>query len=134
MKNMKEDQPNQGNPPNQIFSQVFLPLLLAVAVVALSAYYLFSNLVSGTIDFRMWSDISVMVIFLPLILFGLPVLMIIFAHIVLVAKIQRKVLEIGKKMRPVFIQIVKAVANFAIRSTKPLIALKSGFSFFNRQN
>jgi hypothetical protein len=134
MKNMKEDQPNQGNPPNQIFSQVFLPLLLAVAVVALSAYYLFSNLVSGTIDFRMWSDISVMVIFLPLILFGFPVLMIIFAHIVLVAKIQRKVLEIGKKMRPVFIQIVKAVANFAIRSTKPLIALKSGFSFFNRQN
>jgi hypothetical protein len=108
--------------------------LLAVAVVALSAYYLFSNLVSGTIDFRMWSDISVMVIFLPLILFGFPVLMIIFAHIVLVAKIQRKVLEIGKKMRPVFIQIVKAVANFAIRSTKPLIALKSGFSFFNRQN
>jgi hypothetical protein len=134
MKNMKEDQPNQGNPPNQIFSQVFLPLLFAVAVVALSAYILFSNLVSGTIDVRMWSDISVMVIFLPLILFGLSVLMIILAHIVLVAKIQRKVLDIGKKMRPVFIQIARAVANFAILSTKPLIALKSGFSFFNRQN
>ena len=130
---MKEDHPKRVNPRNQIFSQVFLPFLIAFASVAFSGYFLFSSLVSGTTDFRMWSDISVMVIFLPLILFGLPFLMIILAHVVLVSKIQRTVLDMGKKMRPLFIKIARAVANFAILSTKPLISLKSGLSFLIRQ-
>lgn len=129
MANMKEDKSERINHPNQVFSQVFLPFLLFSVMVVFAGYFLFSSLVSGNTEFRMWSDISLIVIFLPLVLLALPLLMVILAHILLVARIQQKVLAFGKKVNPVFNQITKAVANLANLSTKPLIALKSGFSF-----
>lgn len=118
---------------NQIFSQVFLPFMLAFAMVALAGYFLFSGLVSGSADLRMSSDISVMIVFLPLILLGPAIMAIILLHIVLAAKVQQKIVELGKKIKPVFFHITKAAANLANLSTKPLIALKSGIPFFIRQ-
>jgi hypothetical protein len=133
MTDMKEDQSQRLKRPNQIFSQIFLPLLLAFSVVAVTGYFLFTNLMLESADFRMWSDISVMIIFLPLIFLSLPFFMLIMLQSVLVVKIQQKVLVLGNKISPGFTHIVKAMANLANLSAKPLIALKSGFSFFKKK-
>jgi hypothetical protein len=133
MTDMKEDQSDRIKRPNQIFSQVFLPFLLAFSVVAFAGFFLFSNLISESTDFRIWSDISVMIIFLPLILLSLPIFMLIMIKSVLVVKIQQKVLALGKKINPGITHILRAIAHLANLSAKPLIALKSGFSFFMKQ-
>jgi asparagine N-glycosylation enzyme membrane subunit Stt3 len=127
---MKVVQPERSDQSNQIFSQILVPFVIAFIATAVAGYFLFSSLVSGTSEIRMWSDISVMIIFLPLIFFGLPLLLIIIAHIVLTVKIQQKVGDIGKKIRPVFIKSVVTASDLANLLSKPLIALKSGIPFF----
>lgn len=133
MANMKKEQLERENHSNQIFSQILLPFLLAFAVVAYAGYFLFSTLISGSIDFRIWSDISVMLIFLPLILLALPWIMLLIVHIFLVVKIQQIVLDMGEKTNPVFTRILRTIADLGSFPTKPLIALMSGFPFFRRQ-
>lgn len=133
MANMEKDQSERINHSNHIFIQVTLPFLLAFTVVAYAGYFLFSTLVSGTTDFRMWSDISVMLIFLPLILLALPWILILMVHIILVVKVQQIVLDMGEKINPVFTRILRAIADLGNLPTKPLIALISRFPFFRRQ-
>jgi len=131
---MKADQQEPIKQQNQIFSQILLPFIIALFSTGVAGYFLFSNLVSDTADFRIWSDISVMVIFLPFIVIGPLLIMLMIAHIVLVAMLRQKVVELGKKLKPLFNKVSGVAADLAGLSTKSLIALKSGFSSFNKRS
>ncbi|MBM3138045.1 MAG: hypothetical protein FJZ98_07640 [Chloroflexi bacterium] len=126
---MKAEQQKSTNRPNQILGQILLPFIVAFLSTSVAGYFLFSGLVSDSFDFRVWSDISVAFIFLPFILFGPVMIMLMIANIFFVAKLQQKVLEVGKKLQPLFHQTAGAAANLTNLLTKSLIAFKSGFSF-----
>ncbi len=126
---MKAEPARQENHPNQIFSQIILPFLLFFALVVCGGYFLFSRLVSGSADFRMWSDISVVIIFLPLIFIG-PILLVIFmAKIALVSAIQEKVQGFFGKVSPVILKITRSGTHVAQFLAKPFVAINTGLSF-----
>jgi hypothetical protein len=127
---MKTDHSQRDNNPNQVFSQIALPFTMVIILVAVGGYLLFSNLAAGTADYRMSSDISVIIIFLPLIL-SMPLLLIVIILLMaLVTAVQDQIKGIFKKISPMLINLLEGTTNITQLFTRPLIAIRTGLSIF----
>ena len=130
---MKATTETQENHPNQIFGQIILPFLLFLALVAIGGYLLFSRVASGGADLRMSSDISTMIVFLPLILISPIFLVMIMMVIALISAFQEKIKGLFGKINPVILKISTGAANLAHFISRPVIAAKTGFSWFTNR-
>ena len=130
---MKANTETQENHKNQIFSQIILPFLLFLALVVVGGYLLFSRVVSGSADLRMSSDISTMIVFLPFIIISPIFLVMIMMIIALVLAFQEKINGLFRKINPIILKISTGAANLAHFVSRPVIAAKTGFSWFTNR-
>jgi uncharacterized membrane protein YhdT len=71
----------------QTFWQIYFPLLVALATVAVVFFLLFGKPAGGGIDIRVWADIAAILIILPLLLIVLMILVIALAGSAITYKI-----------------------------------------------
>jgi hypothetical protein len=126
---------NNNRIKNQVFSQIIFPMICFILIVVASSYFLFINLFSGKMDFRVWSDISVLVVILPVILSFVFTFIFIAGLIYVISLFQPKLNNALIKVN----SIVKSISFWTIKSTdlisQPVIHLETFisqiFSLFN---
>jgi hypothetical protein len=89
---------NNHQTKNQVISQIVFPMLFFILAVGVSSFFLFSNLSSGKMDYRIWSDISILIIFIPVILSFVFTLLFTTLLIFLISIFQSKLLNALQKM------------------------------------
>ena len=70
----------------QIFWQIFFPMLLITGFFAFITYSFFGNTLIGKPDLRIWSDISLLIILLPLFFSFVITFILLFLVIYLVSR------------------------------------------------
>jgi hypothetical protein len=75
---------------NQVFLQIFLPMIFFIMVVGISSFFLFANLSSGAMDYHVWSDISILIIVFPVMLSFVFTFIFIALLIFLISRFQSK--------------------------------------------
>lgn len=113
---------------NQIFSQIVLPFLLFLILVSLGGLYLFGGLPGSSPDVRSWADISVAVIFLPLLFIGPIILVFLVLTILLFRNLQLKVEKLFSKVSPAAKKVFRGATSLIEALIKPVIAIQSGFA------
>lgn len=118
---------------NQVFFQVVLPFLLVFLLVVFAGILLFSRISSGTTDIRVWADIAVVLIILPLLLCCLLFLVAMIIFIALAIEIQKKTAALLKRMNSIALNINGGIAKTAQSLIKPLIHIISRSSILKRK-
>jgi hypothetical protein len=121
MLEMKSESSTPGIHQNQVFSQVILPFLFFLILVVSAGFLLFSRISSGAFDMRVWADISVILIFLPLLMFFVIILLVIFLSIALITGIQKKVVSLFMRLNLLSSTIKDSVAKTSHSFIQPLI-------------
>ena len=113
---------------NQAFSQIIFPMICIVLVVVASTYFLFINLSAGKMDYRVWSDISILLIILPVILSFVFSFIFIAGLIFIISIFQPKLDNALLKVN----SIIKSISFWTIKGagliSRPMIHLESFFT------
>jgi hypothetical protein len=118
---------NNHHTKNQVFLQIILPMIFFFLIVSVSSFFLFTNLSSGKMDFRIWSDISILIIVLPVILIFVFTLLLIALLIFLISifqpKLNNALLKITSFMKTFTFWTIK-LSNLILQ---PMIRIESFF-------
>jgi len=120
-----------GNYRSQVVWQIYVPLLIFSGLIFLGGYYLFSNLSAAVMEYGIWLDISVLVIFSPLLLIGLILFILLLIKIILLAKIQGLIKVFFLKVSPLVRRILEMILKVIQLTSKPFIAIESTSSIFD---
>jgi uncharacterized membrane protein len=109
----------------QKFTQIFLPLILAVFAAGAAAYTIFSGIAGNALDHRVFGDISAILVILPVLI----LLVFKFIFLVLLIFLTKKIqAELAAKF-PKVSSFVEKIARIFIRTTgyavKPVIVGES---------
>jgi len=130
---MKSNHSLPDKPQNQAFFQVVLPFLLVFLLVIFAGILLFSRISSGTTDIRVWADIAVVLIILPLLLGCVLFLVAIIIFIALAIELQKKTAALLKRVNSIAFNINGGIAKIAQSFIKPLIHIISRSSILKRK-
>jgi hypothetical protein len=119
---------NTNKHGKQIFWQIYLPLILIIGVFAYSIISLFGNSTFNEMSFRIWSDISILVITLPIIFFFTFILILILLKIYLIFKLQPAISNAFLKTRSVSESILGWANKLTNHIIHPVILIESLFS------
>jgi hypothetical protein len=119
---------NNHQTKNQVFLQIILPMVFFILVIGATSFFLFSNLSSGKMDYRIWSDISILIIFIPLILSFVFTLLFTALLIFLISIFQSKLINALKKAN----SFIKTFSFWTIKLAnlilQPVIRIESFFT------
>lgn len=109
----------------QIVWQIYLPMILIAGVLAISSFFLFAKINSGEMDYRIWSDISILIITLPGILSFVFIFIFLAFLIYLISKIKPKIINVTLKMNSITATFFHWINTLSQWITQPLIRLES---------
>ncbi|MDP2966158.1 MAG: hypothetical protein Q8N39_09015 [Pelolinea sp.] len=109
----------------QIIGQVYLPMIFIVLVLAVSSFFLFGKLSDGEMDYRIWSDISILVITLPFILSFLFIFLLFSIVIYLISRLKVKFKKASLNLNSISAPIFHWIINLSRLITQPVIHLES---------
>lgn len=112
----------------QIFFQVFLPFALVFLIVAAILVLLFLELPEGNLDYRNWSNISILVISFPLILLSVVVFFGTCIAIYFNFIIKQKFMKIVDKLSGFSSKCSKIINKISALISTPVIQIGSVFS------
>jgi hypothetical protein len=116
---------NTNNHKRQIFWQIYFPMLLIFGVLAFFSYSFFGKTILGELDLRIWSDISLLVIALPLLFFFVFTFIFLFLIIYIISRYRSAIstvfLNIGN-ISTTISQWTSKITNFI---THPVIQIES---------
>lgn len=118
---------------NRKFWQVFFPFIVSVMIVIFAGYYLFSNIRSGNLNLRIWSDISAIIILLPVFFLVLIDISLIIILIGLVHQLRKAFDQNIGKIKTAAIKSNKILTKITGFLARPWIALESLSVIFTRK-
>ena len=116
---------NTNKHQKQIIWQVYLPMIFIVLVLAVSSFFLFGKLSDGEMDYRIWSDISILVITFPFILSFVFIFIFLSIVIYLVSRFKPKFTNALFKIYSVFAIIFHWINKLTYWITQPVIRIES---------
>ena len=121
---------NNSQHRKQIFWQVYFPLLILFGCVFLIGYYLFGKSGSGSFDIRILSDISILIILLPVIIYFIFAFACIYFTIYAIFRIYPVVGNLLQKSNLLSLNILNISKKVTGTFVHPIIAVESLFSQF----
>jgi len=115
---------------NQKYGQILLPFFGAVIIVTFLGYTLFNNIQSGNSNPRIWSDISVILLLFPAIVFLVIEFFLIALFISIAHQSQKIFVQKIDKIRTTIIKVNTLLKNTPECLAHPWIALESLFAIF----
>ena len=109
----------------QIVWQIYLPMILIAGVLAIFSFFLYAKLTSGEMDYRIWLDISIMIISLPGILSFIFLSIFLAIVIYLVSKLKPKIINVTLKMNSITATFFHWINTLSRWITQPVIRLES---------
>ena len=125
---------NKNKHQNQIVWHVYLPMILIILVLVVSSSLLFRELTYGEMDFRTWSDISILVITLPLILSFIFTFILLSIAICFVSRIKPKINNGLLKIKSILTIISHWINKLTSWITQPVIRIESLISQLSPKN
>ena len=125
---------NKNKHQNQIVWQIYLPMILIILVLVVSSSLLFRELTYGEMDFRTWSDISILVITLPLILSFIFTFILLSIAIYFVSRIKPKINNGLLKIKSILTIISHWINKLTSWITQPVIRIESLISQLSPKN
>ena len=113
------------NHRKQIFWQVFLPLIMVCLILTALSFFLFGEITSGEANYRIWSDISMVVLTMPLILIFFLIFLFVSLLVFLIPGFNKKLKSIFNKINPFAISITHWIQLVSNGITQPVIFIES---------
>lgn len=121
---------NKSQHRKQIFWQVYFPLLILFGCVFLIGYFLFGKSGSGSLNIRIWSDISILIILLPVIISFIFTFICIYFLIYGISRIYPVVGNLLQKLNLLSFNILNVSKKVMGTFIHPIIGVESLFSQF----
>jgi hypothetical protein len=114
-----------NNHQKQIIWQIYLPMILSILVFIFSSFLLFGKFSYGDMNFRIWSDISVLVITMPLTLSFLIIFLFISIVIFLISRLKVGISKASLILNSISKPIFNWINTLTQWITKPVIFIES---------
>ena len=105
----------------QKITQIFLPLILSFLLLAVAATFIFSGIADETLDHRVWGNISAILILLPVLLFLVFDLILLFFFIFLAGKTHHILALKLPRVNSFVEKITRIITRTSQSSVKPVI-------------
>ena len=119
---------NTNKHMQQVFWQIYLPIILIFGILAFFIYSFFGKSVFGELNLRIWSDISILVITFPLMISIVLSFIFLFIMIYLVSRSRSVISNAFLRISNISSQISGWTAKLANYITHPVIQIESLFS------
>ena len=109
----------------QIFWQIFFPMIVIIGIFAFFTYSFFGNTLLSELDLRIWSDISLLIILLPLFITFIFAFILLFIIIFLLSRYQSSIGAFISNISDISTIASYWVSKFTNYLTHPLIQVES---------
>jgi hypothetical protein len=116
------------NHKQQIIWQIYFPMLLIAGLFAFLTYSFFGKSLLGGLDLRIWSDISLIIILMPLFFSFIVTFIFLFFCIYLIYRYHSTVGALFSKLSNISIGVSSGAANFTNKLTQPIIQVEAFIS------
>jgi hypothetical protein len=116
----------------QTFWQIFFPLLVALGGIFTAVFFLFWNGPQGSVDLRIWSDISVMLIILPLFLVLFIILVILLISTAVVSRVSDPLKNLFLKLNQISSLLLKVCHSISKVILDLMVKIESLTSIFSQ--
>jgi hypothetical protein len=119
---------NTNKHRQQIFWQIYFPLFLFLGILAFFSYSFYGNTILGELDLRIWADLSVLVLTLPLFFSFFIAFIFLFFVIYLISRFRPLISNVFLDLDNIAILISHWTSKFTNYLTHPVIQIESFIS------
>lgn len=119
-----EDHPSYQLHRRQMWTQILLPILIAIIVFIAIIVITSLSAIQGSGDINRWAAISTMWLILPVMIVGLVFLVLLIALIYLIARITTLIPPYSYQAQQIVYRIEASVKHIALMFRKPVLALQ----------